>query len=275
MQESGSPPQVHPTAIVDPRAILAPGVVGGAYSVIEGVVELGRDVAVHSHAFLKGPLWVGEGTTIHHGAIVGADPQDLTWGGETGGTVLGARCTIREYASVHTATAIERRTVLGDEVYMMAYSHVGHDCQVGNGVTMASTCFLSGHARVEDHVTFSGGVYIHQFCRVGRLAMISALSAANQDIPPFTIVGGRPARVLAINRVGLKRAGVLVESRDALKQAYKALFRRDGTGMRDTCNQLLEGEPDEIVAHLARFILDSERGVCSEVDAKTGQQPGL
>jgi UDP-N-acetylglucosamine acyltransferase len=266
---------IHPTAIVGDDVEIASGVSVGPYAVIEGAVRLGEDVEVHPHAYLKGPLEVGRGTRIHHGAVVGNDPQDLRWSGETGGTIVGERCEIREYATIHAATALERRTILGDEIYMMAYSHVGHDCQVGNGVTMASTCFLSGHVHVEDLVVFSGGVYIHQFCRVGRLAMISALSAANQDIPPFMIVGGRPARVLSINRVGLKRAGFTVEARDQLKQAYRRLFHRGTEGMHEAASNLAEVTTEEGVNHLCRFILESERGICSMVDAKTGTHPGL
>jgi UDP-N-acetylglucosamine acyltransferase len=266
---------IHPTAVIGPEAEIPAGVTVGPYVVIEGKVRLTEGVEVHPHAFLKGPLVVGAGTRIHHGAVVGHDPQDVAWGGETGGTVVGERCEIREYATIHASTSFERKTAVGDEVYMMAYSHVGHDCQVGTGVTMASTCFLSGHVVVEDGVNFSGGVYIHQFCRIGRLAMISALSAANQDIPPFLIVGGRPARVLSINRVGLKRAGISVEARDELKTAYRRLFHRGVEGMHDTAEALLAQGPDECVAHLCRFILESERGVCTAPDAKTGRHPGL
>lgn len=265
---------VHPTAIVDPRAEIAAGVEVGPHATIEGEVRLGAGTRVGAGAHLAGPLEVGEECQIFSGAVVGFPPQDRSWKGESAGTVLGNRAVVREYATIHRATGTDHPTTVGEDLYIMAYGHIGHDCIVGQGVTIASTCFLSGHVQVEDRATFSGGVYIHQYCRVGTLAMLGALTASNQDIPPYVIAVGRPAQVAGLNRVGLKRGGLTVEERNALKEAYRRLFRSDEPRAA-ACQALLEADPPPAVAHLARFILDSTRGVASAPDQKKRAHPGL
>ncbi len=254
---------VHPTAVVDDEARLGPGVDVGPYCVIEGAVTLGEGVRVRPHSVLSGPLTIGDGTSVGPFVTLGAPPQDFKFGPDspTAGVVIGRGCIIREYASVHAATNAETPTTIGDEVFMMAGSHVGHDCRVGNNVVMVNGAGLSGHCEVGDRANLSGHTGVHQFCRIGRLAMISGGLAVGMDVPPFCVVDERN-RLGRVNIVGLRRSGMEKHEVEAVKLAFRELLR--GTTSRAGLLEELRrrGREAPALVEMADFIEGSKRGIC-------------
>lgn len=258
-----APPEVHPTAIVSDEAVLGDGVAVGAYAVIEGAVRLGEGVTVRPHAVLTGPLAVGAGTSIGSFATIGAPPQDFKFGPDsaTAGVVIGDGCKIREYVSVHAATSPDAPTTIGDGVFMMASTHVGHDCRVGSNVIMVNGAALSGHCEVGDRANLSGHTGVHQFCRIGRLAMLSGGVAIGMDVPPFCVVDERN-RIGRINLVGLRRSGMDPKEIDAVRRAFRELLR--GAASRKELVEELRrrGREAPALAEMADFIEGPKRGVC-------------
>ena len=235
---------IHPTAVVDPGAILGKGVIAGPYAVIEAGVTLGDGCEVHSFARVGGPPGhvkdKGEGCTLE----------------------VGARCVIREHVTLHRGSKVGTgKTVIGSDVYFMTGSHVGHDCRVGNGVIMTNGAVLGGHSEVEDFAIFGGLSAAHQFCRVGTMAMIGGAAILVQDVPPYCMAAGNHARLVGLNEIGLDRRGVPEASIKALRKAYRLIFRTGGT--RATLLQKARAEYGDIkeVAHFIDFIAATKRGV--------------
>jgi UDP-N-acetylglucosamine acyltransferase len=217
--------RIHSTAIVDPDCELAGDVVIGPYSIIRRGTVIGRGTVVDAHVLLEHAT-VGEDCAIGYGAAIGGAPQDQSYRGEPTRVVIGNRNVIREYVTIHRATG-EGATIIGSDNLLMASTHLGHNCEVGDFVTISTLSGMSGHTIIEDRAIIGGMVGSHQRVRVGRLAMVSGFSKMSQDVPPFSLADGKPARVIGPNLVGLRRAGMEVETRRALQRAFRLIYRSD------------------------------------------------
>lgn len=255
---------IHPTAIIDDRAEIGEGVCIGAYTVIEGEVNIGAESSVDHHATIKGKTKIGRACRISPYALVGTDPQDLKHQQGTSELIIGDRTIIREYATISRGTAHGGgRTVLGNDNFIMAYSHIAHDCHFGNHIILSNGATFGGHSEVEDHAIIGGLSAIHQFCRIGAYAFIGGASGVSQDIPPFVLANGNHTRLFGLNSEGLKRNNFTSQTIKTLNQAYRIIFRSSGL----TLNRALEKVENEVelipeVQHLLKFIRDSKRGVC-------------
>jgi UDP-N-acetylglucosamine acyltransferase len=251
---------IHPTALVDRRAEIDPTADIGPYVIVEGRVVVGAGTRVLAHAVLVGDTVIGRDNVIHYGAVVGHAPQDLSYRDAPTGLRIGDRNIIREHAEIHRATKTERPTELGDDNFLFARAHVAHDCRVGNGVLVASGAMLAGHVVVGDRVNVSGNCVVHQYVRIGRLALLRGGSRTSRDVPPFAIMDWTHT-VRAVNRIGLRRAGFSAERIRALQGAFATLFRT----RRNLRVALAEVEAQPLsddVAELVAFIRASTRGVC-------------
>lgn len=215
---------IHPTAIVDRDCELADEVRVGPYSIIRHGCVIGPGTVIDAHILLEHTT-VGEGCQIYFGAALGAPPQDLHYHGEETRVVIGDRTIIREQVTIHRASGEGNVTSIGDDCMLMALVHLGHNCQVGNNVNIATLSGMSGHVILEDRVIIGGMVGSHQLVRVGKMAMVSGYSKLSQDVPPFSLVDGKPARVIGPNIVGLRRAGVEPEARQAIQRAFRLIYR--------------------------------------------------
>jgi len=251
---------IHPTAIVDRRAEIDPSADIGPFVVIEGPVVVGPRTRVLSHAVLNGQTTIGRDNVIHMGAIVGHVPMDFGYTDAPTGLRIGDRNVIREHAELHRATSLERPTTLGDDNFLFARAHVAHDCQLANGILLASGAMLAGHVQVDDRAYISGNCVVHQFVRIGRLALLRGLSRTSRDVPPFCIMDGTHT-VRGVNRVGLRRAGLRTEQIRAVQRAFATLFRTR-RHLRQALAEVEAGAVTPEVAHLIAFIRASTRGVC-------------
>lgn len=252
--------QIHPTAVVDPRAELADDVQVGPYAVIEGPVRIGRGTRVWPHAYLAAPLEIGENCQVHIGTILGHQHQALREPQE-GGVRIADRCILREYATIHRASRRGEWTTIGPGSLLMGFSHVAHDCRIGSRVILSNGALVAGHVTVEDRAILSGHVAVHQFVRIGTLAMVGGLARVNKDVPPYLLVKG-DSEVWAINSVGLKRAGFSIETRRKIREAYRLLYRAGlNTSQALHAIKKLNDMPRE-VRHLVRFVQESQRGIC-------------
>lgn len=245
---------IHPTAVVDTTARLAPGVRVGPYAVIGADVSIGANTSVGPHAVIEGPTRIGCDNRIHAHACLGGAPQDLHYKGEDTALVIGDGNIIREFVSIHRGTPKDRgQTRVGSHNMLMAGTHVGHDCVLGDRIIMANGSVLGGHVQVQDQVNISGQVAVHQFTRIGRLAMVAGGSIVLRDIPPFMLAQGNSARLRGLNARGLERAGLSVAARSALKKAYRVLYR-SGLKRDEALHQLaLEPHCPELQELLAFF----------------------
>lgn len=216
---------IHPTAIVERGAQLGEGVEVGAYAFVGSTVVLGARTRLHHHATVEGNTVLGEACEIFPFACLGGKTQDLKYKGGNPGVRIGERNVFREYVSVHAATFDGDFTRVGSDNTILAYSHIAHDCVVGNKVIMSNYAGLAGHVVVEDHVLIGAYGGVHQFCRLGAHAMLSACSKLVHDLPPYFIADGAPATVRAYNKVGLERLGFTAEQLDRVKQLFKILYR--------------------------------------------------
>jgi UDP-N-acetylglucosamine acyltransferase len=218
----------HETAIIHRKARLGKGVRVGPFSVIGEGVRVGPGTVIHGHVIIDGDVSIGARCEIYPFAAIGLPPQDKKYGGEPTGVEIGEDNVIREYVTVHRGSVEgDGTTTIGNGNYIMAYSHIAHDCKVGNGVTMANAATLAGHVRVFDNVVLGGLAAVHQFSRIGEYAMIGGLTGVTQDVPPYVIASGGRASLYGINVVGLRRGGISDASVRALRKAYKVLFQSD------------------------------------------------
>lgn len=253
---------IHPTAVVEPGAQVDPSCEIGPYAVVGPHVVLGARNVVHAHAIVKGHTTLGEGNRVFSHAVVGEIPQDLKYGGEPTRLVVGNRNTFRECVTINTGTVQGGGvTTIGNGCLFMAYSHVGHDCTIGDGAIIANSVALAGHILLEDHVHISGLAASHQFCRIGRLSFVSGLTGVVMDVAPYCTVAGPRAELGGLNVVGMQRAGMSEEQIGRVKQAYKILFR-SGLGLAEALAQM-EAELGTFpeVAHLIAFVRGSQRGI--------------
>jgi UDP-N-acetylglucosamine acyltransferase len=252
---------LHTTAVIHAGAEIGEGCEVGPYCVIGPNVVLGAGCRLHSHVVIDGYTSLGQRNEIFPFASIGLKTQDLKWKGGVTRTQIGDSNTFREYVTIHSATGEGETTVVGSNNHILAYCHLAHNVRVGNHVIMSNVGTLAGHVTVEDHAVIGGLVAIHQFCRVGKMAMIGGCSKVVQDVPPFMLADGNPATTRTINKVGLERRGVTEESQTALKQAYKLLFREGLT----VSNALVRIEKElpklPELEYLIQFARTSERGL--------------
>ncbi len=253
---------IHPTAVVEPGAKLDPSCEIGPYAVVGPDVVLGPRTVLLAHAVVKGHTTLGAGNRVFSHAVVGEIPQDLKYAGEPTRLEIGDRNTFRECVTINIGTAGGGGvTRIGNGCLFMANSHVGHDCQIGDGAIIANSVALAGHVLLEDHVHISGLAAAHQFTRIGRLAFVSGLTGVAMDVPPYCMVTGGRAELAGLNTVGLQRAGMSEDQLGRVKQAYKILFRSN-LALADALAQLeqeLGGHPE--IAHLLGFVRSSQRGI--------------
>jgi len=256
---------IHPSAIIDSSAHLAADVEVGPYAIIGRQVTVGAGTKIGPHAVIGDWTTIGEQNQIFHQTSVGAAPQDLKYRGEETWTRIGDKNVIREFSTIHRGTVTGHgETVVGSSNMIMAYSHVAHDCRIGNGVVMANVATLAGHVTVEDNVILGGLVAVHQFTTIGAYAMIGGGTMVGLDIIPYTIAtsGKRDAKLRGLNLIGLKRRGFSEEAINNLKKAYKTLFMAD-LKMPDAIARIkseISNSPE--VDNLLAFIERSQRGIC-------------
>jgi UDP-N-acetylglucosamine acyltransferase len=256
---------IHPTAIIDPKAEIDSDVEIGPYVVIDGAVKIHRGTRVMAHAYLTGWTEIGEDNEIHPGALLGGAPQDKAYKGQESYLSIGARNIFREHVQVHRGTAAGSATVIGDDNFLMATSHVGHNCHVGDGNVLANGALLGGHVEVGNYVFLSGNCAVHQFVRIGDYTLMRGLSATSRDVPPFAIIDWKHT-VRGVNVVGLKRAGFDEARIRAIRTAFRTLFR-PGRNLALALKEVEEStRASEDVAALVDFIKASKRGVCFGAD---------
>jgi len=253
--------RIHPTAVVDSSVELGEDVEIGPYCVLHPHVELGDGCWLQNHVTLAGPLKVGSGCRFHAFASIGQRTQDLKYAGEPTYCEIGPDNLFREFCTVNRATSPGDSTVIGAHNHFLAYSHVAHDCRVGNHVIFSNNGTLAGHVIVEDHAILGGLSAVHQFCRIGTHAMTGGCTKIVQDVPPFMIADGNPAGVRAVNLVGLERHGFADESRRALRKAHQLLYRRD-LNVTQALEEIAKlDDHDVVLARLIEFVQTSDRGI--------------
>lgn len=257
MQEKA---QVHTTAIVHPGARLGEGTSVGPWALVDEHVVVGAGCEIRAHAVLTGHVRLGDNNQIGYGAIIGAEPQDLAFNpAAVSGVVIGDRNVIREHATIHRGTKEGTETRIGNGCLLMAEAHVGHNCVIGDRVILANNALCAGYVQVADAAFVSGNVVLHQFCRVGRLAMLRGGGRVSKDVPPF-MIGDSVNRVRGLNVVGLRRAGIGAETRADLKRAFRTLFL-SGRPLPAVLAELESGSRAPEVGEVVAFIRSSKRGI--------------
>ena len=253
--------QIHPTAIVDPRAEPGSGTIIGPYCIVAADVVLGPDCWLQHHVTLAGPMTAGARNKFYAYCSIGQQTQDLKYEGEPTYLEVGDDNTFREFVTVNRSTTAEGKTRIGHRGNYLAYSHIGHDCQVGDAVVFSNNGTLAGHVQVGDHAIMGGLTAVHQFCRLGRFAITGGCSKIVQDVPPFMIADGNPAKVRGINIVGLERNGFAAETIKAIKEAFRLIYRS-----KFNTRQAVEAIQQELpasaeITQIIEFIQSSERGI--------------
>ena len=254
---------IHSTAVVSPEASLQEGVEIGPYSVIGPNVKIGKDTVIGPHAVIEGRTEIGDKCRIFQFASIGALPQDLKFDGKETKVIIGNNNMIREFVTIHSATSADiGMTFIGDNNLIMAYCHVAHNCKLGNNIVMANAANLAGHIHVEDYAIIGGLSGVHQFTRIGCHSIIGGASAVVQDIPPYITVSGNRAKPYGLNLIGLKRRGFPEETIQALKKAYKIVFR--SSLLLSVAIERIQEEVKDLpeVRHFTDFIKNAKRGIC-------------
>jgi len=253
--------QVHKTAIISKEAELGEDVVIGPYAVISGKAVIGAGSKLASHCVVEGNTTIGKNCEIFTGAVIGSRPQDLKYKGEQVYLEVGDNNIIREYCTLNPGTEEGSKTIVGNGNLIMAYSHVAHDCRVGDNCVLANGSTLAGHVTIEDRAVIGGLVAIHQFVRVGKLSIIGGCSKVVQDIPPYSTCDGHPAAVFGLNLIGLRRHNVPKESIGLLDDAFRILFS-SGLSVKHALEKLVqEVKLTSEVTYLVEFIKKTERGI--------------
>ncbi|MHC4108803.1 MAG: acyl-ACP--UDP-N-acetylglucosamine O-acyltransferase [Planctomycetota bacterium] len=254
---------VHPTAILDGEIDLGDDVAIGPHCVLTGSMTIGPGTRLIGHVYLNGPLEIGSNNVIYPFSCLGYAPQhakyDPTQPGK--GLVIGSGNTIREHVTIHRAFTDEGPTTIGDGNFFMATSHAGHDCRVADNCVFVNNCLLGGHVIVEDGVTVGGGSVVHQFCRLGRGAMLSGAMGASRDIPPFFMLTGTNV-CGSVNVVGLRRSGLSRDDIEDVRWVYRTLYR-EGRSTKSALEALRQRGDRPLVAEYIAFVESSERGICS------------
>lgn len=254
---------IAPTARVHPEACVGPQVVIGEYCVIEQDVSIGASSRLEPYVFLKRWTTLGERNEISAGTVLGTDPFDKAFTGERSYLRIGNGNKIREHYTISRGTKPESVTEVGDDNYIMGSGHIAHNCTIGNNTVIASCALVAGYVEIEDQAFISGGVVVHQFSKIGRLAMVGGNAGVNSDLPPFFMYNGQRVVPVGLNLVGLKRAGFSAAEILALKKAYRILYRSN-LKLNDALARIEAEIPTEHARHLAAFIRKSTRGICRE-----------
>src|ERR1700683_5232001 len=249
--------RVHPDAAIGPRTRI------GEFCVIEEDVQIGADCVLEPYVFVKRWTTLGERNEISAGTVLGTDPLDKNFKGERSYLRIGNGNKIREHFTISRGTAPESETVIGDENFIMTSGHVAHDCRIGNRTVIASCALVAGYVEVEDQAFISGGVVVHQYSKIGRLAMIGGNTRVNSDAPPFFLYSGFHVEARGLNLVGLKRAGYKLADIAALKKAYQILYR-SGLKLDEALARIETEIPTPETRHLVEFVRRSGRGICRE-----------
>jgi UDP-N-acetylglucosamine acyltransferase len=255
---------IHPTAIVDPKAEINGGVEIGPYSIVEKDVLIGEETKIGPHVVIREGTTIGKRCRIFQFSSIGEAPQAVAYKGERTSLIIGDNNIIRESVTLHRGTVKGGgKTVIGDRNFFMAYSHVAHDCQIGNQVVLANGATLAGHILIEDYAVIGGLAAVHQFCRIGAHAFISGVTGVVLDIPPYMLAAGSRAKLFGLNTVGLKRQNFREETIRALKTAYRIIFR-SGLTLEKAMKKVEASEISQMqeVDHLLRFIQQTKRGIC-------------
>ena len=267
---------IHPTATIHPKAELGEGVIIGPYAVIGEHVHLGAETSVGPHAVIEGWTSIGQSCEIGVGAVLGGAPQDLKYRGQRSFLRIGEHSCIREYVTVHRSAEEDGVTIVGAHAFLMAYTHVAHDCRLGDHVIMVNYAGLSGYVEVEDHAFISGHNAVHQYVRIGYLAMVSGASRVVKDIPPFMIAEGNPTRIRGLNVVGMRRLGLSPEVRGELRHAYRLLYRSGLNTSQALAGMRQADLTSSAVQRLITFIEGAKRGICGGLRPAehAGSEPG-
>lgn len=254
---------IHPTAIVHPKAKLHSSVRVGPYAVVDEGVEIGAHCVIGPHVYLTGLTTIGAHNCFHAGSVIGDAPQDVKYDGAPTRLRIGDHNLFREHVTVHRSNKVGEETIIGSHNFLMANCHVAHNCQLGDRIIMANGALLAGHVMVQDRAFISGNCLVHQFMRVGTLALMQGGSAVTKDLPPFT-VSVRLNEICGLNAVGLRRAGFTDAQRLELKQVYHALFRSGGN-LRSAVKAAQKKFSSAAARTLIEFVAGAKRGVCADV----------
>ena len=259
--------QIHPTALVDPGACLAAGVSVGPFAVIGPQVSIGAGSRIGPHVVIDGQVTIGSDNHIFPGAGIGLEPQDLKYAGDNTEVVIGDGNRIREYVTINRATASGERTVLGNHNLLMAYSHIGHNCRLGNRIVIANGVAVAGHVDIDDRAVIGGVLGIHQFVHIGSLAMVGGMSRIDRDVPPYAIVEGHPGRLRGLNLIGLRRSGLADADNGAvlkeLQLLWKLIYRSEyslSQALEQARQQQLSAAAEKLVAFLESSCSAGRRG---------------
>jgi len=252
---------IHNTAVVSPKALIANDVTIGPYCVIGDKVKINAGARLMSHVVVDGNTTIGAGCNIFPFASLGTQTQDLKYKGAKTFVEIGEKTTIREYVTVNSGTEEGEITKVGSRCHIMAYCHIAHSCEVGNDVIMANCATLAGHIKVEDMAVIGGLAAVHQFVRIGKMCMIGGCSKITQDCPPFMLIDGNPASVHGPNSVGLKRRGISEDVQRLIKEAYKILYRQNLSVSHAVAKIKSDLKLCDEILHLLEFIESSQRGI--------------
>lgn len=255
---------IHPTAIIHRGAEIDPTTEIGPYCVIDSNVRIGANCRLFHNVFVTGWTQIADGCTIHPGAIVGHEPQDVKYKGERSYCRLGKNGIIREYVTIHRGTEPESTTAIGDNCFLLSGSHIAHNCSLGNNITLINGVLLAGHVHIGDRVTMGGGATVHQFVRIGELAMIAGNARVPMDVLPFAMLDVS-GRVIGLNRIGMRRSGLTRDDLHAIREAYRTLHN-SGLPFRKAVEKLtLQASASPAVSRLVQFLSEpSKRGIAGK-----------
>ena len=253
--------KIHPQAIVSNKACLSSGVEVGPFSIVEDNVKIGENTKIGSNCLVTGFTTIGKNSTVFNGAVLGSPPQDLKYKDQKSYTEIGDSNIIREFVTVNPGTEDNTKTIIGNGNLIMAYSHIAHNCKVGNECVLANAATLAGYVDIEDKAVIGGLVAVHQFCRVGKLSIVGGCSKVVQDIPPYSMADGHPAKVKGLNLIGLRRARFSKDDIHLIKRAFKILFFEEHTLnlASDIVKKELPSTPP--IDYLLKFVKSSSRGM--------------
>lgn len=252
---------IHSTALVHPQAQIGKDVTVGPFSIIEEGTVIGDGCRLAARSHLKQWTRIGKGNTLLEGTILGGAPQHVSYKGEETWLVIGDDNHFGEYVTIHRGTSISGKTVIGNGNYIMGYSHVGHDCRIGNGCVLTNYAGVAGHCTIEDKAILGAYAGLHQFVRVGSMAMVAAGAKVGQDVVPFIIVQGYPAKPVTVNMVGLQRNGISEEERIQIRRLFRILFR-SGKSLEQALSEIDALETSKTAVQMIEFIKSSDRGIC-------------
>jgi len=255
--------KIHPLAVIHPSAKLGHNVTVGPFAVIEANVAIGHNCTIESRAVIKHDTTLGDNNHIFEGAVLGGLPQHVRIPERPGSMIVGSGNTIRENVTIHRAMEEGHLTIVGNNNLMMVCAHIAHDCHVGDNVIFANNCMMAGHVTVEDRAFVSGGVAVHQFCRIGRMAMVGGQARIVKDIPPFVTIDGGSGYVVGLNTIGLRRNGATTAEISQLKAAYRLVYRSN-LKWNEIVDRLGRDFRNGLAAHFYEFFLGTHRGITQE-----------